>query len=74
MLDSKDYQEIARLMKTVIESDVTPKFQMLAEQQEAIMDKLPPRSRIDELEEEVRFLKSIVKLHSDQLAELRKAE
>ena len=30
--------------------------------------------RVEELEEEVDFLKSIVKLHSQQIAELKKAQ
>ena len=41
----------------LIESDVTPKFNLLADGIKDIQEKLVPRSRMDDLEDEVKFLK-----------------
>ena len=73
MLEKQDYQEIARLMKVIVESDITPQLKALAEGQQTLLETLAPKSRIDELEEEVSFLKSVIKLHSEELARLKKA-
>lgn len=73
MLDANDYQEIAQIMQTIIESSITPKLNLLAENQRTLLETLAPKSRVDELQEEVGFLKSIIKLHSEQIAELKKA-
>lgn len=72
-LDKKDYEEIARLLKVVVENDIVPKLQILAEGQRTILDTLAPKSRVDELEEEVAFLKTVIKMHSEQIAALTKA-
>lgn len=74
MLDANDYQEIAQIMQTIIESSITPKLNLLAENQRTLLETLAPKSRVDELQEEVDFLKSIIKLHSEQIAELKKAQ
>lgn len=74
MLDANDYQEIAQIMQTIIESSITPKLNLLAENQRTLLETLAPKSRVDELQEEVGFLKSIIKLHSEQIAELKKAQ
>ena len=50
------------------------KLDLLIEGQQALLDTLAPKSRVEELEEEVSFLKSIVRLHSQRLAELEKAQ
>ena len=41
---------------------------------QTLLETLAPKSRVEELEEEVDFLKSIIKLHSEQIAELKKAQ
>ena len=78
MLDEKDLKMIdeifAHRLKVVMESAVTPKLNLLAEGQQTLLETLAPKSRVEELEEEVDFLKSIVKLHSQQIAELKKAQ
>ena len=74
MLDANDYQEIAQIMQTIIERSITPKLNLLAENQRTLLETLAPKSRVDELQEEVDFLKSIIKLHSEQIAELKKAQ
>jgi hypothetical protein len=67
-------QETAAATRVLIESSIMPKFNLLAEGQQTLLEKLAPKSRVEELEEEVDFLKSIIKLHSEQIAELKKAQ
>lgn len=44
MLDEKDLKEIAHLMNVIIENDVTPKFNLLAEGQQTILETLAPKA------------------------------
>ena len=74
MLDAQDRKDIAELMHVIGESEITPKFNLLVEGQQTLLETLAPKSRVEELEEEVDFLKSIIKLHSEQIAELKKAQ
>ena len=77
MLDEKDLQAIDQLithrMNIIIESDVTPKFNLLAEGIQDIQEKLVPRSRVDDLEEEVKFLKIMVRQMAERISTLEKA-
>ena len=57
-----------------IESAVMPKFQILADGHQNILDTLAPKSRVEALEEEVIFLKSIVKTLAQDMAEMKKAQ
>ena len=76
MLDEKDLQAIdaliARRMGVVIEADIVPKFDLLADGQKMILETLAPKSKVEELEEEIAFLKSVIKLHSEDIAKLSK--
>ena len=76
MLDEKDLQAIDQLishrMNVIIESDVTPKFDLLADGIQDIQEKLVPRSRVDDLEEEVKFLKIMVRQMDERISTLEK--
>ena len=55
MLDTKDLQELQSMisqsesrMVAYVESAVIPKFNLLADGQAAILEKMVPRSRVDE--------------------------
>ena len=74
MLDAQDRKDIYELMHVIVESEITPKFNLLVEGQQTLLETLAPKSRVEALEEEVDFLKSIIKLHSEQIAELKKAQ
>lgn len=80
MMDAMEAQkkeilrETASSTRVLIESSIMPKFNLLAEGQQTLLETLAPKSRVEELEEEVGFLKSIIKLHSEQIAELKKAQ
>lgn len=84
MLNEKDLQAISQLMaqqrkeimhdvKVLLDTEVQTKFNLLAEGQADILDKLVPRSRVDDLEDEVKFLKSIVRQMNEDLQKLKKA-
>ena len=53
MLDEKDLLEISHLMSILIENEVTPRFHLLAEGQRTILETLAPKSKVEELEDEV---------------------
>lgn len=79
MMDAMEAQKKEILQETaatrvLIESSIMPKFNLLVEGQQTLLETLAPKSRVEELEKEVDFLKSIIKLHSEQIAELKKAQ
>ena len=57
----------------LMESYFGPKFKLLFENQQPMMETLAPKSRVDELEEEVAFLRSIIRQHSREIEELKHA-
>ena len=66
-------ERITRSMAVLIESDVTPKFSLLADGIKDIQEKLVPRSRMDDLEDEVKFLKLMCRQMAEDIAKLKKA-
>ena len=56
------------------ETEVMPKFQLLADGHQNLLDTLAPKARVDALEEDVVFLKSIVKSLMQEVSELKKAQ
>lgn len=66
-------EETMHNVKVLIENEVTPKFTLLAEGQQTILETLAPKSRVDDLEEEVKFLKVIVRQLGEDLQKLKKA-
>ena len=72
MLEDRDYQEIFHMFKVIVESDIGPKLNKLAEGQQVLLETLAPKNRVEEREDEVSFLKSIIRMHSEQIAELKK--
>ena len=80
MLDKNDLQMIQEMittsgnrMKVMMESYFDPKFNLLYENQQIMMEQLAPRSRVDDLEDEVKFLKSVVRQMNDEIQKLKKA-
>lgn len=84
MLDEKDLQAIREMIQdseertmqgaaALMESYFEPKFKLLFENQQTMMETLTPKSRVDELEEEVAFLRSIIRQHSREIEELKHA-
>lgn len=88
MLDEKDLQAIRSIVKrevddaeqritknavAMMEAYFDPKFNLLADGIADIQEKLVPRSRVDDLEEEVKFLKSVIRQISEDVQKLKKA-
>ncbi len=65
---------ISRRIGIVMENDVMPKFDLLADGIAGIQEKLVPRSRVDDLEDDVRFLKSMVHQMAEEISRLKKAQ
>ena len=56
------------------EASISPKFDILVEGHQTLLETLAPKSRVDNLEEDVVFLKSIVKSLMQEVTELKKAQ
>ena len=57
-----------------IEGAVIPQLQILAEGHQTLLETLAPKSRVEALEDEVVFIKSVMKAMSQEIAELKKAQ
>ena len=44
MLEDQDYQEIAHIFKVILESDIGPKINRLAEGQQLLLETLAPKT------------------------------
>ena len=67
-------EESRNNMLVLIESEITPKFNLLADGQQGLRDMMIPRSRFEDLEEEVRFMKTIIRQMTEDIAKLKKAQ
>lgn len=65
--------ETTHRMKVLLDTEVQTKFNLLAEGQQNILDKLVSRSRVEELEDEVKFLKSVVRQINEEVQALKRA-
>ena len=78
MLDEKDLQRleelVSRQISIVVENQITPQLRLLAEGTADIQGRLIPRARVDELEDEVRFLKLMVRQMAERVSLLEKAQ
>lgn len=81
MLDREDLQAIAQLiresenrMKTLIDQEVTPKFNLLAENQATMMEKLEKLDELETLDIRVTTLEAAVKKLNREVQQLKKAQ
>lgn len=85
MLDEKDLQAIAALISeseqrikndtlVMMESYFDPKFNLLSEKIDVLEEKLAPKSRVQALEDEMAFMKTVVSAMSKEIQELKKAQ
>ncbi|WP_298016720.1 hypothetical protein [uncultured Dysosmobacter sp.] len=63
-----------RNINLTLENQVFPQLQALAEGQKTILETLAPKSRVEALEDEMAFMKSVIKALSQEVAELKKAQ
>lgn len=77
MLDEKDLQAIdeifAHRMNVILESAIMPKFILLAENQKTMMETRIPEDDFEDLKEDVQMLRAIVRKHSQEIKELKRA-
>ncbi|GAA6395341.1 hypothetical protein I4100191B2_28230 [Clostridiales bacterium] len=66
--------ESTQRMKILLDTEVTPKFNLLAENQKIMLDKLAPKSELEELRSEVSVLKLAIRSINQEIAELKKAQ
>ena len=66
--------ETTQRMKVLLDTEVTPKFNLLAENQKIMLDKLAPKSELEELRSEVSVLKLAIRSINQEIAELKKAK
>jgi len=62
--------ETTQRMKVLLDTEVTPKFNLLAENQKIMLDKLAPKSELEELRSEVSVLKLAIRSINQEIAEL----
>ena len=88
MLEEKDLQAIAALIDSKIEpinreiasinltleNRVFPAMEALAEGQKTILETLAPKNRVEALEDEVAFLKQMIKTLASEVNSLKKAQ
>ena len=85
MLDEKDLQAIAQLMeqqrkdimhdvKVLLDTEVSTKFNLLAEGIEDIQRRMPSEDDMDIIDGRLDTLEAIVKKHSREIAELKKTQ
>lgn len=85
MLDEKDLQAIAALISeseqrikndtlVMMESYFDPKFNLLSDKIDVLEEKLAPKSRVQALEDEMAFMKTVVSAMSKEIQELKKAQ
>ena len=67
-------QDIMHDVKVLLDTEVTTRFNLLAEGQQAIMDAITPKSEIEELRNEVSVLKLAIRTMNQDITELKKAQ
>ena len=77
MLDEKDLQAIDEIcehrMNVILEYAIMPKFNLLAENQKTMMETRIPEDDFEDLKEDVQMPRAIVRKHSQEIKELKRA-
>lgn len=66
----------ARITKIEVtqENIIIPNIQALAEGQKTILETLAPKNRVEALEDDVAFLKTVIKAMNQEINDLKKAQ
>lgn len=73
-MEERILKRSGEMTKAIIEGYCEPRFQMLADGHKAILDTTAPKTRVDALADEVVLLKQVVRMMSQDIAELKKAQ
>ena len=66
--------EATHRMKVLLDAEVTPKFNLLAEGQEEILNGMPSEEDMDITDARLKALEAVARKHSKEIAELKKAQ
>lgn len=72
--EQKQMQDDVTAIKIRLDYDVDKRFDAINEGIDAILGQLTPRRRVDDLEADVVVLKTAVKMLTQEVAELKKAQ
>lgn len=76
-IDQKLAQQKKEIMQEVgvlIENEVTPRFNLLAEELGAIKERLPAPDILEQIQEELDIQHAVVKRHTKEIQALKKAQ
>ena len=72
--EQAEMRDLLQKVAVTQEGVVLPQLKLLAEGHQNLLDTLAPKSRVDELAEDVDTLKTVVRLLTHDVAELKKAQ
>ena len=71
---SQQRKDIMHDVAVLIDAEVKPQFNLLAEGHQTLLDTLAPKNRVEALEDEIVFMKSVIKALAQDIQELKKAQ
>ncbi len=83
MLDEKDLQQVKAIadearrgavhdMQVIIENTIMPSLKLLAEGQRTLLETMAPKTRVEELEDDMQLLKAVVRSQSERIDALER--
>ena len=83
MLDEKDLQQVKAIadearrgavhdMQVIIKNTIMPSLKLLAEGQRTLLETMAPKTRVEELEDDMQLLKAVVRSQSERIDALEK--
>lgn len=72
--EQEEMKDVLQKVAVTQEGVVLPQLQLLAEGHQNLLDTLAPKSRVEALEEDVDTLKTVMRLLTHDVAELKKAQ
>ena len=83
MLDEKDLQQVKAIadearrgavhdMQVIIANTIMPSLKLLAEGQRTLLETMAPKTRVEELEDDMQLLKAVVRSQSERIDALEK--
>ena len=72
--DQSEIRETLTRVAITQENVVLPRLSLLAEGHKTLLETLAPRNRVEALEDDVSFMKTVIKALSQEIAELKKAQ
>nr|DAJ54694.1 MAG TPA: zipper dimerization domain transcription factor-like protein [Caudoviricetes sp.] len=73
VMDTKIRESESRMI-AYFEAAIMPKFDLLADGQKTLLETMAPKSRVEALEDEVAFLKQMLRTIASEVNELKKAQ